>query len=55
MCVNNFSILAQKALFLFPPPQTLIATHIDLKYTLFSDQGVQLSGDVPLVKFEWLV
>ena len=54
LCVHNFSFLAQRALFL-PPLKNLIATHIDSRFALFSVQGVQLSGEVPLVKFEWLV
>ena len=28
---------------------------IHLRYTLFTTQGVQLSGKVPFVIFEWLV
>ena len=52
MRVHSFSFLALKALFL-PPLYTLITTHIDPRYTLFSDQSVQLSDEVPSVKFEW--
>ena len=47
------SFLAPKAVFLLPL-QTLITTHVDSRYILFSGQGFQLSGEVPLVKFEWL-
>ena len=50
----SFSFLAQKALFLHPL-ETLNTTHIDPRYTLFSDQSVQLSDEVPSVKFEWWV
>ena len=46
MCAHSFSFLAQKALFL-PPLITLITTHIDPRYTLFSDQCVQHSDEVP--------
>ena len=35
--------------------QFTLEGYIDPKYTLFSSQGVQLSGEVPCVKFEWLV
>ena len=52
MCVHSFSFLALKALFL-PPLYTLITTHIDPRYTLFSDQSVLLSVEVLFVKFEW--
>ena len=54
MCVHSYSFLAQKALFL-PPLQTLITTHIDPRYILFFDQGVQLSDEVPFVKYDWWV
>ena len=54
MCVHSFSFSAQKALFLHPL-ETLNTTHIDPRYTLFSDQSVQLSDEVPSVKFEWWV
>ena len=54
MCAHSLSFLAQKALFL-PPLLTLITMHIDLRYILFPDQGVQLSDEVHFVKFEWWV
>ena len=34
---------------------TLKITQIEVKYTLYSAQGIKLSHKVPFVKFEWLV
>ena len=54
VCGHSFAFLAPKALFL-PPLETTITTQIDPRYTLLPSLGVQLSGEVPFVIFEWLV
>ena len=54
MCGHSFAFLAPKALFL-PPLETTTTTQIDPRYTLLPSLGVQLSGEVPFVIFEWLV
>ena len=53
VCVNIFIFLAPKALF-FPHPYTLQITKIEVRHTLYSAQGIELSCKAP-GKFEWLV
>ena len=52
--MNILTFLAQNALFV-SHIYTLKIKKIEVKYTLYSVQGINLSCKVPFVKFEWLV